>query len=177
MLVQENFGWCKSLLLLLCHGQEKTACQRVFVCLGIWHWHVCITQHVSKSCKAWLRSKLEKQVCTSTYQVHTHKIMVRTSTYSEQLCSGLSRRQWRHSDLTVLQHKYILGAYLVWHSASLVRTTSYHAIVSYHLVLLCCGTYYPVPPVTILRISTFYFGTQYIQICTALIAVYVLSTC
>ncbi len=31
MLVQEKFGWCKSLLLLLCHGRDKTAIQRIFV--------------------------------------------------------------------------------------------------------------------------------------------------
>jgi hypothetical protein len=45
----------------------------VLICrwlLGIWHQHVCIQQHSSKSCKAGLR--------TSTYQVHTRYIL---STY------------------------------------------------------------------------------------------------
>ncbi len=42
MLVQDKFGWCKSLLLLLGHARDKTAFQRDFVfhcltCLDNWH--------------------------------------------------------------------------------------------------------------------------------------------
>ncbi len=47
----------------------------------------------------------------------------------------------------------------------------YLSIVPYHLVLLCSITYLLVMHVTILRISTFWFGTWYIKICTAIRAV------
>ena len=60
---------------------------------------------------------------------------------------------------------------LSWHSYSSVCTASYHAIVLYRLVPLRLSTYYPVRLVTILRISTFQFGTQYLTSCTALVAV------
>jgi hypothetical protein len=43
---------------------------------------------------------------------------------------------------------------------------AYYAIVPYHLVLLCSGTYLLVMHCTILAISTFLFGTQYNWICT-----------
>jgi hypothetical protein len=44
---------------------------------------------------------------------------------------------------------------LSWLIAILVRTILYYAIVSYHLVLLCSGTYLLVMHLTILMISTF----------------------
>ena len=52
------------------------------------------------------------------------------------------------------------GTLLHWY------TTCYSTVP---LVLRCTGTYRLVMHVTILRISSFRFGTQYIQICTALI--------
>jgi hypothetical protein len=39
---------------------------------------------------------------------------------------------------------------------------AYYAIVPYHLVLLCSGTYLLVMHVTIQEKSTFQFGTRYI---------------
>ncbi len=59
----------------------------VLICrwlLGIWHQHVCIQQHSSKSCKAGLR--------TSTYQVHTKYIL---STYWYILSTYLLHTQYR----------------------------------------------------------------------------------
>ena len=55
------------------------------------------------------------------------------------------------------------GTLLHWY------TTCYSTVP---LVLRCTGTYRLVMHVTILRISSFRFGTQYIQICTALIPVH-----
>jgi hypothetical protein len=46
---------------------------------------------------------------------------------------------------------------------------TYHAVVQYHLVLLYTCTYHLVQPVTIQETPSFQNGTQYVQICTALI--------
>jgi hypothetical protein len=76
MLVQDKFRCCKPLLLLLCHRLDKTARVSlldiithviVLICrwlLCIWHQHVCITLHSSKSCQAGLRtSKYHEHNC------------------------------------------------------------------------------------------------------------------
>jgi hypothetical protein len=59
---------------------------------------------------------------------------------------------------------------LSWLIAISVHTILY-CVLSYHLVLLCSCTYLFVMHLTILRISTFQFGTWYIQICTVISAV------
>jgi hypothetical protein len=64
---------------------------------------------------------------------------------------------------------YSVGSLLYW--CILFCIGVYYAIVSYHLVLLCSGTYLLVMHLTILRILTFRFGTRYIRICTAISAV------
>jgi hypothetical protein len=157
----------------LFHGGCIRSVKKFFILLaGITPVNVrIITQHALKSCKAWLRSKSRYvQLHTKYIHVRSWYLLVHTqNSYTPGYARGIPGLR-RRSDFAVLRHKYILGAYLVWHSDALVRTTSYHAIVSYHLVLLCCGTYYPVPLFTILTISTFQFGTQYIQICTAISA-------
>ena len=48
---------------------------------------------------------------------------------------------------------------------------TYYAIVQYHLVLLCTGTYYLVRRFTILAVSAFRFGTTYVESWTAISAV------
>ena len=53
---------------------------------------------------------------------------------------------------------------------------TYYAIVQYHLVLLCTCTYYLVRRFTILRISSFRFGTSYVESWTAISAVQLLHS-
>jgi uncharacterized BrkB/YihY/UPF0761 family membrane protein len=67
--------WSVKIFFILWAGISIITPVIVLVCrwlLSIWHQHVCITQHSSKSCKAG----------TSTYQVHTQYIIVCTNTYS-----------------------------------------------------------------------------------------------
>jgi hypothetical protein len=73
-----------------------------------------------------------------------------------------------HSDFTVLQLSLLLSTNSVhiWYGTLLHWYTTCYSTEP--LVLLCTGTYLLVMHVTILRISSFLFGTQYIQICTAI---------
>jgi hypothetical protein len=61
-------------------------------------------------------------------------------------------------ELQVQTSTYSVGTVPQWH---ILRYTTKP------LVLVCSGTYFLVMHVTILRISTFLFGTWYIWICTA----------
>ena len=83
--------------------------------LGIWHQHVCITQHASKSCKAWLRSKSRYvQVHTKYILVLSWYVLVHTqNSYAPGYARGIMiPGLLRRSDVAVLRHKYILGVYL-----------------------------------------------------------------
>ena len=61
-------------------------------------------------------------------------------------------------------NKYVLGM-----AACIIGT--YYAIVQYHLVLLYTGTYYLVRRFTILVVSSFRFGTSYVESWTVISAV------
>ncbi len=91
------------------------------------------------------------------YSVHTQYIL------STWLCP-------LHSDVTVLLLCLLLSTNSVntWYGTVLHWYTTCYSTEP--LVLLCTGTYLLAMHVTILRISSFRFGTQYIQICTSLIA-------
>ncbi len=56
---------------------------------------------------------------------------------------------------------------LSWHSAILVCTMLWYHTTLYCSVAVYTGTYLLVMHLTILAISTFWFGTEYIWICTA----------
>ncbi len=122
-----------------------------------------------------VRQVSETEAVTSTYQVHTSTNTVRIqyilvctvyvlSTYSVQGYAWGIPRLWRQSNCDSVnfgvQALCILGVAHCWITP--------HAIVQYSLVLLCTGTYLLVMHVTIQRISTFQFGTWYIQICTGI---------
>ncbi len=104
-------------------------------------------------------------VCTSMYWVHTQYIL---STYSVQDYALAIPRLQCSSEVAVLL------LCLLW-STNTVHTW-YGTVLQWYvlqvrycmkpLVLLCSCTYLLVMHVTILRISTFWFGTWYIQICT-----------
>ncbi len=96
-------------------------------------------------------------VHTSTYLVHTEY----TGTYWYALVNVL--------EFQVQTSTYTVGTVPYW--CELFCIGAYYAIVSYHLVLLCSCTYHLVMQLTILRISTFRFGTRYIQICIVISAV------
>ncbi len=117
-------------------------------------------------------------VCTQV-QVHTKYILVHIwvcteyilSTYSVQGYACCIPRLWRSSDVEVLQLSLLWSTNSVhtWYGTLLHwYTTCYSTEL---LVLLCTGTYLLVMQFMILRISSFLFGTQYIQICTGLITV------
>ncbi len=91
------------------------------------------------------------RVRTCTYRVHTK---YSPSTYGYILAKVLK--------FQVQTSTYSVGTVLQWYVP--IYSTK-------PLVLACSGTYLLVMHVTILRISTFLFGTWYIQICTAIRAV------
>jgi hypothetical protein len=69
------------------------------------------------------------------------------------------------SDVAVLLLGLLPGTNSVhtWYGTVLYPSIgAYYAIVPYHLVLLCSGTYLLVMRVTIQEKSTFQFGTRYI---------------
>jgi hypothetical protein len=219
MLVHALEYRCKSLLLLLNHGLEKTSFQHIFVChwwtwldswhwqapkqsvqvleattflclhaihkpadcffhggcilsikkffilltgitpvnvlicrwlLGIWHQHVCITLHSSKSCKAGLRSKTTG-MCK--YIPSTYVLLTKFALVQEQYVFGMHTVHTRgiampraiHCDVAVtaaispgLPSMYQGNLQQIPCILGMAECCigSYHAIVQYRLVLL-----------------------------------------
>ena len=103
----------------------------------------------------------------STYKGHSY-----APGFSLQHCSAMPQAMPRAISLSapsmyqgnLQQIPYVLGM-------AECSIGTYYAIVQYHLVLLCTGTYYLVRRFTILRISSFRFGTSYVESWIAPIAI------
>ena len=130
-----------------------------------------------------LLGRSQKQKQFSEAAVHTKYIPVQLkyipSTFEYVLCMYSVHTQYRIMPSAFPDSVMLKSCYSVYFGVQILCLLGMadccigtpHAIVQYRLVLLCTGTYFLVMLFTILRISSFRFGTQYIQICTAISAV------